>query len=121
MLSFKIKRIYLLGDCDTEDFSGRLSEHTLVTPRSISKYHFSPPASFQKSLDGSLLVYDGELSDTEELDVTWCYQNGVPLVVWNKTDSTVPQWLQWHALSVFTSKERAVKILLTSLGLIEQA
>lgn len=121
MLSFKLKRIYLLGDCTRTDFGDRLSEHELVTPRSISKYHFSPPASFQNSIDGSILAYNGELSDTEELDISWCYQNGVPLVVWNKTDGNVPQWLRWHALSVFTRKERAVKILLTSLGLFEQA
>ena len=121
MYSFKVKRIYLFGDADTEDFSEWWDEHTLVTPRSISEHHFSPAASYQKDLNGSIYSFDGSISQEEQLDISWCYRNGVPIVVWDKTDGDATPWLRWHALGVFTRKEQVVKVLLTSLGLFEQA
>lgn len=121
MYSFKVKRIYLFGDAEPEEFSEWWDEHTLVTPRSISEYHFSPAASYQQDLDGAIYVFDGSLSQQQQLDVIWCYRNGVPLVIVDNSEGAVTPWLRWHALGVFTNKEQAVKVLLTSLGLFEQA
>jgi hypothetical protein len=121
MYSFKVKRIYLFGDANPDEFEEWWEGHTIVTPRSISDDHFSPAASYQDKLSGAVYAFDGELTQQAQLDVVWCYRNGVPLVVWDKTDGAVSPWLRWHALGVFTSKEQAVKILLTSLGLFEQA
>jgi hypothetical protein len=121
MFSFKVKKVYIFGDCSKEDFYDKLGGHKLVTTTSVSQDHFSAPISFKTGVDGAIFSYSGSLSKDERLDVKWCYQNGVPLVVWDKNDSTDSNWLQWHSLSVFTRKERVARVLLTSLGLIEQA